>query len=177
VSDSKIVYRATRFHVEQRIVPGADGREHPHDILVHPGAAVVLPLLEDGRVVMIENHREAVRMELLELPAGTLDDGEAPIECARRELSEETGYTAGRMEPLTDFYTSPGILTEHMHAFVATQLTDGKTAHEPTERIRVTPMTWEDAMRAVGAGRVKDGKTLSTLLFFDRFGRGKGPRP
>ncbi len=176
MSDCNIVYRASKFHVEQRIVPGSDGREHPHEILVHPGAAVVLPLLADGRVVMIQNRREAVGLELLELPAGTLDEEEPPIECARRELTEETGYRAGRMEPLTDFYTSPGILTEHMHAFVATDLTSGETAHEPTERIRVTPMAWEEVMRAVAEHRVKDGKSLTAILYYDRFGRGKGTR-
>jgi len=134
---------------------------------------VILPLLADGRVVLIRNERPAVEAELLELPAGTLDPPEPAIECARRELTEETGYRAGRLEPLVSFYSTPGICNEHMHAFVARELTPGETEHEPSERIRVTPMEYEDTLRAIGDGRIVDAKTMVTLLYYDRYVRDK----
>lgn len=142
------------------------------DIVVHPGAAVILPILDDGRIVMIRNHRITIERELLELPAGTLDPPEPPLECARRELAEETGYTAARLDPLVSFYATPGFCTEQMHAFAATGLTPGAPRHEPGERIRVTPMALEAAIAAVGDGRICDAKTMVTLLYYDRFGQG-----
>ena len=105
--------------------------------MVHPGAVVVLPLLDDGRIVMIHNFRHTMEEELLELPAGTLAPGEPPIDAARRELSEETGYAAGSVEPFITFYTLPGICTERMHAFIATDLRAGEQRLEPGEQIRV----------------------------------------
>ena len=168
-----LAFTGRRFRVERLDVPAADGSTHTYDIVVHSGAAVVLPLLADGRVVLIRNERPAVEAELLELPAGTLDPPEPAIECARRELTEETGYRAGRLEPLVSFYSTPGICNEHMHAFVATELTPGETEHEPTERIRVTPMEYADALRAIGDGRIVDAKTMVTLLYYDRYVGGK----
>jgi ADP-ribose pyrophosphatase len=164
-----LAYQAKKFRVERLDVPAADGSVHTYDIVTHGGAAVVLPLLDDGRVVLIHNHRPAVDAELLELPAGTLDGDEPPIECARRELAEETGYRARRVEPLVSFYSTPGICNERVHAFLATDLTPGQTEHEPTERIRVTPMEYAEAIRAIGDGRIVDAKTIVTLLYYDRF--------
>jgi ADP-ribose pyrophosphatase len=168
-----LAFTARKFRVERLDVPAADGSTHTYEVVVHPGAAVILPLLADGRVVLIRNERPAVEAELLELPAGTLDPSEPAIECARRELTEETGYRAGRLEPLVSFYSTPGICNEHMHAFVATELTPGETEHEPTERIRVTPMEYAEALRAIGDGRIVDAKTMVTLLYYDRYVRDK----
>jgi ADP-ribose pyrophosphatase len=169
VTEPEIVYEGVRFKVTRRMLEGGDGRLRPYDLVAHPGAAVILPILDDGRVVMIENHRPAAGGGLLELPAGTIDPPEDPIDCARREITEETGYSAGKIEPLTSFYTSPGICDEYMHAFVATELRAGKTAHEPLEFIRVLEMTMEEALRRVADGGIIDGKTMVTLLYYDRY--------
>ena len=107
----------------------------------------------------------------MELPAGTIDPPEPPIECARRELAEETGYRAGKLEPLLSFYSTPGICTEHMHAFVASELAAGETAFDPGERIENWPMEYEDALRAIGDGRIVDAKTIVTLLYYDLYVR------
>src|SRR5438477_5707271 len=113
-----------KFTVIRRQVNGSDGRVHDRQIVVHPGAVVVLPLLDDGRVVLIDQYRPAIERRLLELPAGTLDvEDEAAERCAHRELEEETGYRAGRMVFLCKPYPSPGIMTELIQAFVATELT------------------------------------------------------
>jgi ADP-ribose pyrophosphatase len=175
VTRGETVFEARKFSVERRSFEHA-GQQHTYEIVVHPGAAVILPVLDDGRIVLIANHRLAVGEELLELPAGTIDPGEDPEVCARRELTEETGYTAGRVRLLARFYASPGIMTELMYTYLATSLTAGPTAHEASERIRVTPMTHEETMAGIRDGRIKDAKTMATLLYYDRFARGEGDR-
>jgi len=165
LSKPATVFSGRKFRVERRAVEqGSD-----HEVVVHPGAAVILPILDDGRVLLIHNHRVAVGQELLELPAGTLDDCEDPAACAARELAEETGYRAGSLRPLTSFFTSPGILTERIHAFLATDLTPGATAHEAGEQIRPVTFTLADALQAIRDGRICDAKTILTLLYYERF--------
>lgn len=175
LTTGETVFVARKFRIERRAFTHV-GREHVYEIIVHPGAAVVLPVLDDGRLVLIANFRLAVDEELIELPAGTLDPHEPPELCAKRELAEETGYRAGRIEPLATFYSTPGILNERMYAFLATDLTPGERALEASERIRVTPMTHGEAMQAICDGRIKDAKTMVALLYYDRFVRGQGER-
>ena len=141
------------------------------DVVVHPGAVVVVPVLDDGRIVMIRNFRHAVERELVELPAGTLEPGEAPAETARRELEEETCYCAGSVVALTAFYTSPGICTERMHAFVASGLTPGKQHLEAGERITLCIVDAAEARRWLAEGTLEDGKTIAALAtYFARNG-------
>jgi ADP-ribose pyrophosphatase len=171
VAQPKTIFTAKRFTVEQHDVPGRDGKDRQYDRIVLPGAAVVLPILPDGQVLLISNYRFAVSQTLLELPAGMLDGAEPAIECARRELCEETGYRAGRLEPLLSFFSTPGMCNEELHAFLATELVSGQTSREPGERIENTPMKLEEALRAIAAGRIKDAKTIVTLLYYDRYVR------
>ena len=160
---------ASRFRVERVTRRLADGRLHTHDVVRHPGAVVVVPVLDDGRVCLIRNYRLAVDRELLELPAGTLEPGEPPIETARRELIEETGYRAAEMTRLFEFYMSPGILDERMHAFVATGLQAGDPQREAGEQIENYLVTPSELEELLAAGRIQDSKSLSSLLFYLRF--------
>ncbi len=149
-----------------------------HDIVVHPGAAVILPLLPDGRVLLIQNYRIALGRELLELPAGTLDPSETAEACAARELTEETGYRAGRLEPLVTFYSSPGIMTERLVSFLARDLTASATNLDEGEEIRLAPQSLAEALDGIRTGRIQDGKTILTLLYYDRFvNRSAGAAP
>lgn len=136
------------------------------EIVVHPGAVVILPILSDGRIVMVRQFRPAANAELLELPAGTREPDEAPIDTARRELEEETGYRAGRIEPFAEFFTSPGILTEKMHAFVATELHPVGQRLEAHERIEVAIMPMAELRRIMIHGDLRDGKTIAVLGLF-----------
>ncbi len=131
----------------------------------------MLPLLDDGRVVLIRNCRVAVDETLVELPAGTLDPGEEPLETARRELAEETGYRAGAMELLAVFYSSPGILDERMHLFLATGLARGEPDLQGGEQIEPLIVPWREAMEMVRSGAIRDAKTLAGLLYYDVFMR------
>ena len=159
------IFQGVKFDVERREVPTRDGGTAMREVVVHPGAVVVLPVLEDGRIVMIRNHRFAVGETLWELCAGTLEPGEDPVVTAARELIEETGYEASSMEPLTTFYTSPGICDERMHAFVATGLSEVGQRLEATEQIEVDLLSRSEVMALVRSGEVRDGKTLATLLY------------
>lgn len=142
------------------------------ELVVHPGAVTILPLLDPQSVIMIRNYRFAVGAELLELPAGTLEPPEPPVECAARELEEETGYKAAHFERLCEFYTTPGFTDERMHVFVATGLTPTKQRLEATEQIRVEIVPLRDALEATTDGRIVDAKTIASLqIYHYRFGR------
>jgi len=164
------VFEGAKFAVDRVGLTTNDGRTIQRELIVHPGAVVVLPVLDDGRIVMIRNTRFAVGEELWELCAGTLEAGEDPAACAGRELAEETGYKADHVAPLVTFYTTPGICNETMHAFVATGLRHVGQQLEPTEKIRVDPLPADQVMRMVERGEIRDGKTLATLLYFHTFG-------
>lgn len=151
------------FSVERRQYHRDGGRTVTHDVVVHPGAVAILPLLDDGRLVMIHNYRFATETELLELPAGTLEPDESPSQCALREVEEETGYRADRVEPLCEFYTTPGICTERMWTFVATGLTETRQDLQGDEEIRVVVMTDAEVRRLLLDGQIEDGKTIAAL--------------
>lgn len=174
MSQSKVVYRAKRFFVELHELDDRDGQVRPYQKIVLPGAAVILPMLPNENVVLIRNYRFVVDETLLELPAGMLDADESPIECAKRELIEETGYRAGRIQPLLAFYSTPGICTECMHVFLATDLVAGESQREPGERIDNCPMPFEHALAAIGDGRIKDAKTIVSLLYYHQYRSARG---
>ena len=127
---------------------------------------MILPLLDDGRVVMIRNFRYTVGRELLELPAGTREPDESPLYTAHRELEEETGYRAQHMEPLVEFYASPGILTERMYVFVARGLTVSEQNLQESEKITVVTFDIPTIRKMLVAGELEDGKTIAALGTF-----------
>lgn len=167
------VFDGARFSVDRIKLRIAPGKLADREIVNHPGAVVVLGVLEDERVVMIRNERFAVGQTLWELPAGTLEAGEPAEVCAGRELIEETGYEAQRIEPLTTFYTTPGICTERMEAYLATGLHHVGQDLEETERIEVEPLPMDRILTMAERGEIADGKTLATLLYYQTFRRGR----
>jgi len=168
--ESEPLFEGARFHVVRAMQSTPDGVEHAREVVRHPGAVTILPILDDGRVCLIRNFRVAVDQTLIELPAGTLEPGEDPAVTARRELAEETGYRAGRIERLATFLMSPGILDEKMHLYLATALEPGPMALEPGEEIEVLTTDWCEALAMVQDGRIKDAKTVAGLLYYRSFG-------
>ena len=159
----KLLVNTPRFSVERRAYARKGAKPLIRDVIVHPGAVVILPFLADDRIVMVRQYRHSVERELLELPAGTIEPNEKPIETARRELIEETGYEAGSIQPLAEFFTSPGILTERMYAFVARDLTHVGQALEHDEQLVVEPMGLDAARLKLMAGELHDAKTMAAL--------------
>lgn len=167
----ELLLTTSRFRVERVEQPTAGGGVRAREVVRHPGAVVILPLLDGDGVCLIENYRISVNQTLLELPAGTLEVGEDPAVCAARELEEETGYRADRIEFVHAFYLSPGILDEKMHLYFATGLTLGPARREPGEEIVNRIVSADEALALVAAGEIRDAKTLVALLWWDKFRR------
>lgn len=169
--EKQIVFKGRKVQVEvHRLDNEETGKELRREICVHPGAVVILPFLDD-KVLLIRNHRYSVHQVLIELPAGTLEKGEDPMNCAGRELLEETGYLAGRLKPLGTFFSSPGILTEKLYAFAAYDLEKNVSALEEDEEIEIMPLPFDEAVEMIRSGQIMDAKTIATLLMFERFHR------
>jgi ADP-ribose pyrophosphatase len=141
------------------------------EVVVHPGAVTILAFTADDKVLLIRTRRYAVGQVLIELPAGTLEKGEDPINCAGRELLEETGFLAGRLTSIGNFFTSPGILSEKMYVFAAYDLEQQQTALEEGEEIELVPTPFLEAVRMIKDGQIHDGKTIAALLMYERFFR------
>ncbi|MFZ5829446.1 MAG: NUDIX hydrolase [Planctomycetota bacterium] len=166
---AQVLFTARRFRVERVRQILSDGSVHQREIVRHPGAVVVLPLLSHGRIVLLRNYRVAVGRTLIELPAGTCEPNEPAMVTAARELTEETGYRARTLEPLLSFVMSPGILDERMQAFVARELTPGQQSLERGEQIEPLVVDWEQAIGMIRRGEIEDAKTIATLLYFQAF--------
>jgi ADP-ribose pyrophosphatase len=172
LADKQTVYVGKKLKLEIHHLENEEtGSRLLHEVVVHPGAVVILPVHKDGSVSLIRNRRYSIGQVLLELPAGTLEKGEDPMNCAGRELMEETGLIAGRLLPLPSFYSSPGIMTERMYPFVAYDLEEGKRALEEGEDIEVEQFPLNVAVSMCADGRICDGKTIATLLMYERFFR------
>ena len=170
--DKQVLYDGKKVRLEiHHLEHEETGQRLRREVCVHPGAVVILPFLPDGRVVLIRNRRYAIGQTLVELPAGTMERGEDPINCAGRELEEETGFVAGRLKSIGNYFTAPGILTEHMYAYAAYDLQRGRAAPQEDEEIEVLPATWDDAIDMIRHERIRDGKTIATLLMYERFHR------
>lgn len=170
MQEPELLFRGRRFQVQRVLQVTPDGAEHVREVVRHPDAVTILPLLDDGRVCFVQNYRVAVDQSLIELPAGVVEPGEDPACTAHRELAEETGYRAGRIDRLATFYTSPGVLDEQMYLYVATSLTPGESAPEPGEDLRPLVTTWKEALEMARDGRIRDAKTLAGLFYYEVFG-------
>ena len=159
------IYTGRIFKVVKKFITNNSGKQLERHVVVHPGAVVILPVLSDGRIVLIRQDRIAVEENLIELPAGTMEPGEEPIATARRELREETGYRADELVPALKFYASPGFVKEEMRLFVATKLTAGPTAMDDDEKIEPLLVDMPQALKMIQSGEIRDAKTIIGLLW------------
>lgn len=153
------LFDVTRATIRER------GVEYNRDIIVHPGSAVIVPYFDDGTVALVRQYRHAAGEDLLELPAGSIEPGETAEECALREVREEVGYEAGRIENLTEFFVSPGFLSEKMFVFLATGLSFNPAEGDPDEFIDVARIPLTEAVRMARGNELTDAKTMLGLLF------------
>jgi ADP-ribose pyrophosphatase len=164
--EEKRLLRGERFDVHQMTLAGSDGKTYHREVIRHPGAVVLLPLLDNDTVVLIENSRPTVAETLLELPAGTRETGESAETTAARELVEETGYHAGQLVAVHEFFAAPGISDELMHLYVARDLTAGDAAREAVEQIENRIVTRQQVQELINNGQIRDAKTLIGLYVF-----------
>ncbi|MCL6637457.1 MAG: NUDIX hydrolase [Alicyclobacillus sp.] len=166
MTSRETVYQGGFLRLERWTVQLPDGRQADRDIVRHPGAVAILAEPVPGSVLCVKQFRPATEQWLLEIPAGKLEPGEPPEQCARRELAEETGYQADSWQALYSFYTSPGFADERITLFYATGLTPGTAQPDADEFVEVMTLTREQAAAAVAAGDITDAKTLVALLWW-----------
>jgi ADP-ribose pyrophosphatase len=158
------LYNGKIFNVALEKVTLPNGVIKDREVVRHPGAAAMVPLLDDGNVVLVKQHRHAVNDYLWEIPAGTLEPEEEPLACAGRELIEETGYEANNFDKLTEILPAPGYTDEHIHIFLATGLTLAEQRLEDDEILTVQPTPFDKAIEMIKTGEIQDAKTIVGLL-------------
>lgn len=169
VLSSEIVYQGKVFGIRRDEVIEPTGVRTTREMITHPGSVVVLPVLPDGRILLIQQYRYAARQFLWELVAGRMDEGETPIEGAARELKEETGYHAKRLKIFLEFFPTPGFLEEKMYLLLAEGLTPGKAEPDEDEKIMARAYTRKQLEEMLRKGKLRDAKTIAGVLYYLRF--------
>ena len=160
-----IIYSGKKINVRKDEIILDDGRKAMREVIEHPGSAAIIPFITKDEIILIKQYRHAVKELIYEIPAGTLDEGETFITCAGRELEEEIGYKAGILEPLVILYPSPGVLSETMHLFKATNLVKTQINYQLDESIKgIVQIKLSDALEMVKKGEIKDAKTVCSIL-------------
>jgi ADP-ribose pyrophosphatase len=175
---SQRIYTGRVFNFDLDQVRFPDGSTGELEIIRHPGASAVVPFLtdprgEDPQILLIKQYRYATDGYLYEVPAGRLEPGESPIDCARRELREETGCEAETLTPLMSLYTTPGFTDELIHLFLADGITRGSSRTEADEFLTVESMSLSRALEMIQRGEIRDAKTVVTLLYAAGFIAGR----
>ncbi len=164
----RVIYRGRKIDLALQPVVLGDGSTAEREVVVHRGAVALLPMVDRDHVCLIRNYRYTVGRTLWEVPAGTIDPGESPDETAPRELTEETGYTAGRVVRVAEWLVSPGVMDERMYLYLCEDLVPGPTSHQPDERLEPAVVAWDEAVRMVEDGRIEDAKSIVAILLMDR---------
>ncbi|MFD2168889.1 NUDIX domain-containing protein [Tumebacillus lipolyticus] len=165
---SKTIYEGKIIDLTLHTVQLPNGKEAQREVVLHPGAVTVLALTEKDTILLVKQFRKATERVLVETPAGKLERGENPLESAKRELEEETGYVASEWKHLASFYTSPGFADELMHAYVATGLTLKQQNLDEDEFIDVFEVTADQALQMIVDGEIYDAKTLTCVYWWLR---------
>jgi len=166
---SKVVYKGSIFGVRRDEVLEPTGVRTTREVITHPGSVVVMPVLPDGRIILIQQYRHAARQFLWELVAGRMDPGESVRQAAVRELIEETGYRAKRLRVFLDLFPTPGFLEERMYILLAEGLKLGEAEPEEDEKIVVRAFTRAELEKMIQRGVLRDAKSIAGLLYYFRF--------
>jgi ADP-ribose pyrophosphatase len=164
----EIIHTGRKIKIAVDTSTGPNGETIRRDMILHPGAVVILPIVDRDHVCLLRNYRFVIGETLWEVPAGTLEPGEPIEQAAIRELAEETGYIAGSWRYLNYFYASPGVLDEKLHLFVAQDLTPGTARPEADEQLEPKIVPWTDAVRMTLDSTITDAKTATAILLWDR---------
>jgi ADP-ribose pyrophosphatase len=162
------VYQGSIIRVERQTVELPDGRKASRDIIRNAGASAVVPITEDRCIIMVTQFRKPIETTSLEIPAGKLDEGEDPLHCAARELEEETGYKAEKIEKILTLHPAPAFADEMLHIYKATGLTPGTSRPDEDEFITAQKYRIEDVLKMIEDGTIKDAKTIAGVLYCAR---------
>ncbi len=162
--DSQKIYAGAVFEVVRDRLREDSGQEIMRDVVQHPGGAGGVPLFADGRIALVRQYRHPARRDLLEIPAGKIDAGEAPETCAAREIEEELGVRVGRIEKLAEFYSTPGFCAEKLYVYLATELTPSIQKLDHDEEVEIVYLTLAEAWQLVESGAIEDAKTIIALM-------------
>jgi ADP-ribose pyrophosphatase len=162
--ETERIFRGVIFDLERDRLREADGVNVIREVVRHPGGAGGLPLFADGRVALVRQYRHPAGKDLLEIPAGRLERGEDPAACAAREIEEEIGFRAGRLDKLAAFYSTPGFCDEVLHVYLATELTPSAQRLDSDERLEIVTLPLADALALAACGGIEDSKTMVALL-------------
>jgi ADP-ribose pyrophosphatase len=166
---SETIYEGKAFGVRRDELIEPTGVHAVREVVTHPGSVVVLPVLDDGRIVLVRQYRHATRQFLWELVAGRMEHGETPRKGAERELLEETGYRAKRIRVFLDVFPTPGFLEEHMFLLLATGLTAGEAQPEEDEKLDVKSFSVRELESMIRRGAMHDAKSIAGILYYLRF--------
>ncbi len=161
---SETIYEGKVLTLKKDKVEIKDGKTSYREIVKHRGAVALLPITEEGKVILVEQYRKPIEKVLLEIPAGKMEEGEAPIITAARELQEETGYSAKNIDLITKMYPAVGYSDEAIYIYLATGLTSGETNFDEGEDIDIVEMELDKAVEMVMSGEIEDGKTIIALM-------------
>jgi len=163
------IYRGRAFAVEKVKVRLPDNRITHYDLVVHTGAVTLVPIDEENRILFVRQYRMGAKNMLLELPAGTLDEGEEPALCAAREIREETGFAAKNIKKLGEFFLAPGYSSENMHVFLMSGLYPAPLEQDEDEFLQVEAIPIKNVWEMIHTNQIHDGKTLACLLLAKPF--------
>ncbi|MDQ3009556.1 MAG: NUDIX hydrolase [Acidobacteriota bacterium] len=166
--ESQNIFTGTIFSVERDRLREENGSEIVREVVRHAGGAGCLPLFDDGRVALVKQYRHPARRELLEIPAGKIEAGEMPVECAAREVEQEIGFRARRLQPLADFYSTPGFCEERLYVYLATELEQAEQNLDHDEFVEIVYLPLNEAVAMAERGEIEDSKTIIALLLAAR---------
>lgn len=167
VISRRTIYRGKIIRLIREVLE-VRGRRMVRETVQHPGAVVIVPMLDRSHIVFVRQYRRAIGRELLELPAGTLEHGERRSVCAKRELQEETGWQAHRIRRIGQFYAAPGFISEQLTVFVAQELTRVTAQPDPDEQVRPVTLSLQQALAKIRSGAICDAKSIIGVLFAQR---------
>lgn len=169
LTEHKLIHEGDRISLYKDSYTMPDGHTATKDIIEHRGAAAMLAVDNDGKILLVKQYRRSAQMETTEIPAGTMESGEQPIDCAAREIEEETGYKAGKITPLFDMYAAIGYSNEVIHIFLCEQLEKTSQDLDEDEFINVERYTLSETEQMIKNGDICDGKTISAILYCKNF--------
>lgn len=172
-TESRIIHKGNLLTFKCDKIIDASSKVHEYDIVLHPGAVVVVPLDNKERLYFVKQWRRAVKKIIIELPAGILEKDETPLNCALRELQEEIGYKPKRLTSLGGFYTAPGFCNEFLHMFVAQDLIPSALQAEDTNHIDILTLSLEEALKAIELQQIVDAKTLCGIYRYQQWKNNK----